>query len=176
MFKGDRRYLVSFPIVSAVALALTLASGIVQAQEKTNVQASGEDGGLAAPSESPAAAIPPPKPKVAISTEDCRRLVEHIPMKGAEYQAGVDVRGKKVESADIGGTRKPSLPAELTFDVGPDIRNYLAKPGDLAEMQAKVGTLIYNMETGRLTFNGQPLSDPDQADMAAKCRQALGYN
>ncbi len=36
----------------------------------------------------------------------------------------------------------------------------------------KVGTVRYNIKTGKMTFNGQPLADPDLHVLAEACRAA----
>lgn len=37
-----------------------------------------------------------------------------------------------------------------------------------------LGTVRYDIRSGLMTFNGQPMSDPDQALLAQKCREAFG--
>ncbi len=164
----------------SIMLALILALILALAPGSAEAQFPGTEG--SSPASSPSKKAPaertqsrrPKGAKVGISTKDCRRLLKRNARVGAGYRAGVDSRGKKVKSADLAGSQKLNLPEELSFNVGPDIRNYMSDPGNLSEMSAKVGTVKFNLNTGKMTFNGQTLSDPMQADMVAKCRRALG--
>ena len=40
-------------------------------------------------------------------------------------------------------------------------------------MNMAVGKVRFDMKTGALTFNGQPLTGPDQAVLAQACRDML---
>ena len=42
-----------------------------------------------------------------------------------------------------------------------------------AGMELTVGTVRYNINTGAMTFNGQPLNDAAMDDMAVICREIL---
>lgn len=111
-------------------------------------------------------------PKVKISKRDCRRLVKHVARADVEYKPGVDVRGKKVVPADLGGAPRIKLPSELTIDIGIDLgkRLGIGDDGDKFSSQTSIGKVKYNINSGRLTFNGQPIGNSEQTELAEKCR------
>ena len=87
---------------------------------------------------------------VTISQKDCRRLALHTPAPDVAYKGGVDARGKKVAPADIGGQKPLRLPDVLQFEVE---RELVDLPGETTgDLQA--GTVRYNINSGRLTYNG----------------------
>ena len=107
---------------------------------------------------------------VTISQKDCRRLALHTPAPDVAYKGGVDARGKKVAPADIGGQKPLRLPDVLQFEVE---RELVDLPGETTgDLQA--GTVRYNINSGRLTYNGQPLNDPMVETLVGRCRDALG--
>ncbi len=105
--------------------------------------------------------------KVTISAKDCKRLVRLAPSADTAYKPGLDVRGKSVAPADVGGGARLKLPTEITFDMTKD----LSKFGGPAE--ASVGKVKYDILTGKLTFNGQPVATGAAAELAEKCRRAM---
>ena len=107
--------------------------------------------------------------KAKISAKDCRRAVKHVPAPDVAYKPGVDVRGRKVAPADLGGRPRLKLPNVLTFDIELDLSSLA---GGL-EADVPVGTIRYDINSGRITFNGQPLTGPQQAQLVARCREAL---
>ena len=42
-----------------------------------------------------------------------------------------------------------------------------------ADMTLNVGTVRYNINTGAMTFNGKPLNDASEAELAEKCRAMM---
>src|SRR5215475_7077827 len=54
--------------------------------------------------------VAPASAEVAISRRDCDRLVNHEPAPDVAYQPGVDVHGKPVAPADLGGGSQIELP------------------------------------------------------------------
>lgn len=55
--------------------------------------------------------------RVTVTRADCQRLVQHIPDAGVAYQPGVDVGGRPVAPADLGGGIDLGLPETYSFDV-----------------------------------------------------------
>lgn len=68
------------------------------------------------------------KVTVKMSPRDCRRLVRRHPSGDVAYRPGVDVRGKPVVPADLGGGSRLKLPKVISFDIKADLRNYLGGP------------------------------------------------
>ncbi len=128
---------------------------------------------------------------VLITRKDCQRMVRHLPSGDVAYQPGVDVRGKAVVSADVGGQPKIELPDIFEFDIGMDMRRYMGGPAADAAAESSettsafdtaarigpatstAGQVRYDINTGGLTFNGQPLTDPDQAALVQACKEML---
>jgi hypothetical protein len=65
---------------------------------------------------------------VTITARDCRLLSRHVPDADVAHRPGVDVRGKKVAPADLGGAPSIELPEVIAFDVKVDLRNFLGGP------------------------------------------------
>ena len=67
--------------------------------------------------------------RVVITRGECQRLVRHVPAADVAYAPGVDVRGKPVAPADIGGGYDyMQPPEEIAFDLRVDLRNFLGGP------------------------------------------------
>lgn len=115
--------------------------------------------------------------EVRIAPADCRRLVQHRPAPDVAYQPGVDVRGNAVAPADLPGQARISAPNEITIGLTVDLLRQYGVPASspLAPRgEASVGTVTYDIASGRMTFNGQPLSDPEQDALAAACAAMKG--
>ena len=113
--------------------------------------------------------------EIKIAPEDCRRLVQHRPDADVTYKPGVDVRGNPVAPADLPGQARLTAPNEITIDLTVDVLRRYGVPSDspLAPRgEAAVGTIVYDIAAGRMTYNGQPLSDPEQDALAAACAAA----
>lgn len=65
---------------------------------------------------------------VTVTAGDCRRVVSHVAAADVEYRPGLDVRGRKVAPADLGGGPPIVLPDEIAFDIKVDLRNFLGGP------------------------------------------------
>lgn len=108
---------------------------------------------------------------LVVSRADCERLVRHFPAADVEYKPGVDVHGRAVAPADLPGSPKLQLPETFSFDINMDMSKYLTSSA-LGTRDMKVGAVTYNIASGHLTFNGQPLTNADEAAVAEACRQA----
>lgn len=111
---------------------------------------------------------------VRIPRADCAKLVEHHPAPDVAYRPGVDVRGKPVPPADLPGSDFSAiLPDHVAFDVSFNpLRGKTARRFGRSEFV--VGRVRVDLRTGQTTFNGEPLTDPEQAELALKCGRALG--
>ncbi len=65
---------------------------------------------------------------VTVTVHDCRRVVAHVASADVDYRPGVDVRGRKVAPADVGGGPPIILPDEIAFDITVELRNFLGGP------------------------------------------------
>ena len=77
--------------------------------------------------------------KIQVKKRDCRKVLKRQ-MKSAEYKPGVDARGRKVKSADLGGGSPIKLPKEITIDIGIDLdEKYGLGSGGKYTGTAKIG-------------------------------------
>ncbi len=113
------------------------------------------------------------KATVAITRADCARLVAHVPGPDVAYQPGVDVYGRAVAPADLGGPPRIEVPETILIDIEIDLLGRFGIPADpaLYDPDAEVGEVLY--KDGRFTFNGQPLQDQAQAELAARCQEIV---
>ena len=111
--------------------------------------------------------------EVAITRADCARLVAHVPDRDVAYQPGVDVYGRDVAPADLGGAPRIELPETILIDIEIDLLQRFGIPADptLYDPDAEVGEVVY--KDGRFTFNGQLLQDEAQAELAARCQEIV---
>ena len=108
-----------------------------------------------------------------VSKRDCNRLVQHQPSADVAYKAGVDVRGKKVKTADADGTVKLDLPEEITIPITFDIaEKYGVGTAGKFAGESVVGKVT--VKGGRTYWNGKPLDNEDQAAIAAACQKVYG--
>ncbi len=140
----------------SAALAATLAATPAAAHEKATVAITG-------------VAIT----RVAITRADCARLVAHVPGPDLAYEPGVDVYGREVAPADLGGAPRIELPETIVIDIEVDLLQRFGIPANpaLYDADAEVGEVAYR--DGRFTFNGQPLQDEAQAELAARCQEIV---
>lgn len=113
--------------------------------------------------------------EIRIAPKDCQRLVQHRPSADVAYRPGVDVRGNPVAPAELPGQARITAPNEITIGLTVDLLRQYGVPASspLAPRgEASVGTVTYDIAAGRMTFNGQPLSDPEQDALAAACAGA----
>jgi hypothetical protein len=116
--------------------------------------------------------------RVRMSAADCRRAVAYQPAPDVEYRPGVDVRGRKVAPADLSGqdqtTARIRLPDIIAFDVKIDFAKYMGAvvtPG--YDLEGSAGLVEFDLRTGKMTFNGQPLDNDTSLEVQAQCRRVL---
>jgi len=109
-----------------------------------------------------------------ISREDCIQVVKHRPSPDTAYQSGVDSHGNPVVPADVEGTPEIVLPAVIPVLISVDLQERFHIPlnSKLYEGNAGVGVALVDLD-GNVTFNGEPLTDPEADALAAACDAAL---
>ena len=128
---------------------------------------------------------------VALSTADCSKLVQHVLADDVTYKPGVDVRGKAVAPADLGGGYNVQIPEEINIQIGIDLADRLALrdarratppiPGlSPANPVRKVMPFEGKAPIGTLTtkgndayWNGERIASQDEALLAEACRKGL---
>ena len=104
----------------------------------------------------------------------CRALVNHTPNADVAYQSGVGAQGKAVAPADLPGATQIQMPQKLTIPLTLGLAQSLhMDPTSYPSNQFGAGTeaLIGNLtvEGNKVSFNGQPLSDTQQQNLAVLC-------
>lgn len=111
---------------------------------------------------------------ITVSRESCSRLTRHIPDASVAYQPGVDSQGRPVASADYGSTPALELPERFQIPITVDVAKRFGVPkrGDANYTgDIQVG-LVEVDRRGRATFNGQPLSNEAEDELAQLCQAA----
>lgn len=108
--------------------------------------------------------------EVEVSEKSCRQLVEHYPDSSvsADYQPGLDVRGKAVAPADLNSGAEIEPPDEVRFRLTftpLDDRRYAETSADLGELTVK--------NNGRVYFQGMALQDEEAYELSRKCQELL---
>lgn len=114
---------------------------------------------------------------VTVTRADCARLVTHVPDPGVAYRPGVDVRGRPVAPADLGGTPTIKLPDEIEVPVTLDMLARYGLPANSSLYKlddTRIGTARVRVKDGRAWFNGAPLGDEESFALARACRKAPG--
>lgn len=110
---------------------------------------------------------------VTITKSDCQRLVKHVPAPDVAYRPGVDVRGRPVAPADLDGAVRINVPETIVIDVEVDLFERFGIPAHPSnfDADAMIGEVVWH--DGRAYFNGQPLQDEAQAELAERCQRIL---
>ena len=110
------------------------------------------------------------KAAITVTAKDCQRLIQHVPADDVNYTPGVDVYGNPVVGADLhdNSALLNALPKEIEI---PITMNPIKHPS-FANSDMTVGTVKYDIINNRATFNGVPLTDEEQAELAKACREA----
>ena len=112
---------------------------------------------------------------VAVSAQDCDRLVKYQEPPGIEYQPGIDAHGETVVPADLGGGANIQLPKTIVIPIELFIQDKYHIPANsvLWAAKAEIGTVT--VEGDQVFFDGQQLTDPETAALADLCRRQLPY-
>ena len=102
---------------------------------------------------------------------DCKRLVDHQPAPDAAYRPGIDVRGRAVAPAETGGDTALELSDDLLIPLELRLFDRLGAGRPAAEGRVLIGAI--ELRAGRVYFNGRPLEDEAEAELAAACRGRL---
>jgi hypothetical protein len=132
---------------------------------------------------------------VTLSSGDCAKLVQHVPADDVTYRPGVDVRGKPVVPADLGGGSAITMPEEIHIQIGVDLADRLAlrnsrltppptpglpgppsaqpttRPALPFEGKGHVGVL--SVKGNDVFWNGERIAPQDEVLLAEACRKGL---
>lgn len=105
---------------------------------------------------------------ITVSKRDCRRVTAYQPSGDVDYKPGVDARGNAVAGANLPGSVIIEAPKTITIPLTLELADLFALPPGM-EAEAGIGTVKYDIGSGKLEYNGQPLTDPQMAAIAAAC-------
>jgi len=108
--------------------------------------------------------------QITVSKENCTRIEKHVAADDVAYKPGVDVHGKPVAPADLNGGNLLKFPNEIVIDLSLPLQDLLSSPPDsLKNADVRVGEITYNINSGKMLFNGQELADPAMHALAEEC-------
>jgi hypothetical protein len=115
--------------------------------------------------------LAPASAEVAISRRDCQQLVRHEPAPDVAYQAGVDVHGRSVVPADLGGGSQIELPDVIYIPIEVLIQDRFHIPANSVLYKATAEVGVAELRGNQVYYQDQLLSDPETAALEAACRE-----
>ena len=112
----------------------------------------------------------PASAEIAISRKDCQRLVNHEPAPDATYQPGVDVHGRPVAPADLGGGQQIQLPDVIYIPIEVLIQDKYGIPANSVLYDATALVGVVSVRGNQVYFEDQPLTDPEIVALEQACR------
>jgi hypothetical protein len=110
---------------------------------------------------------------LTISEADCRYLTRHEPSSDVAYQPGVDVHGKAVVPANLGGRVAIDIPDTFTIDIDVFLAERLGIPANQKDYVPEANIAVVTVEGDEVRFNDQPLGNLQQEAIAAACDKKL---
>jgi hypothetical protein len=117
----------------------------------------------------------PASAEIAISRKDCQRLVNHEPAPDVTYQPGVDVHGRPVVPADLGGGQQIQLPDVIYIPIEVLIQDKFGIPANSVLYDATALIGVVEVRGSQVYFEDQPLTDPEIVALEEACRDR-GFN
>jgi hypothetical protein len=112
----------------------------------------------------------PVSAEIAISRKDCERLVNHKPAPDVTYQPGVDVHGRPVVPADLGGGQQIQLPDVIYIPIEVLIQDKFGIPANSVLYDATALVGVVSVRGNQVYFEDQPLTDPEIVALEEACR------
>jgi hypothetical protein len=117
----------------------------------------------------------PASAEIAISRKDCDRLVNHEPAPDVTYQPGVDVHGRPVAPADLGGGQQIQLPDVIYIPIEVLVQDKYGIPANSVLYDATALIGVVAVRGNRVYFEDQELTNPEIAALEQACRDR-GFN
>jgi hypothetical protein len=108
---------------------------------------------------------------VAVSRQDCARLVQYQQPPGVEYQPGVDAHGQPVAPADLGGGYQIKPPETIVIPIEILIQDRFHIPANSVLWNAKAQVGVVTIKGDQVYYEGQLLGDPETAALQQLCRE-----
>ena len=118
--------------------------------------------------------VVPASAEIAISRRDCERLVRHEPAPDVAYQPGVDVHGRPVAPADLGGGVQLELPDVIYIPIEIFLQDKYGIPANSVLFNARAQVGVVEVHGNRVYYEDQLLTDPETAALEAACRDRAG--
>jgi hypothetical protein len=112
----------------------------------------------------------PASAEIAISRKDCQRLVNHEPAPDVAFQPGVDVHGRPVMPADVGGGQQIQLPDVIYIPIEVLIQDKYGIPANSVLYDATALVGVVSVRGNQVYFEDQPLTDPEIVALEEACR------
>jgi hypothetical protein len=112
----------------------------------------------------------PASAEIAISRKDCQRLVNHEPAPDVTYQPGVDVHGRPVVPADLGGGQQIQLPDVIYIPIEVLIQDKYGIPANSVLYDATALVGVVSVRGKQVYFEDQLLTDPEIVALEEACR------
>ena len=113
----------------------------------------------------------PASAEVAISRRDCEQLVSHEPAPDVTYQPGVDVHGRPVAPADLGGGSQINLPDVIYIPIEVLVQDRFGIPANSVLYDATALVGVVSVKGNQVYFEDQLLGDPEVAALEEACRE-----
>jgi len=118
--------------------------------------------------------VAPASAEIAISRRDCERLVRHEPGPDVAYQPGVDVHGRPVAPADLGGGTQLELPDVIYIPIEIFLQDKYGIPANSVLFNARAQVGVVEVHGDKVYYEDQLLTDPESAALEAACRDRAG--
>lgn len=118
--------------------------------------------------------LPDGTTSVTVDARACRKIGQqaaHRQAPGVEYRPGVDVRGKPVAPADIGGGYGIELPEEITIPITVNLDGAWRDRAAAGTVTAETLLGVVTIRDGMAFWNGQAIDAEAQADLREACRR-----
>ena len=108
---------------------------------------------------------------VIISKKDCGQLTQEQFQSDKDFQAGIDVRGKKVKSAEHFSDENLTLPNQLSFKLNIDIAGNYGLDASTVSAVIAVGRI--KLLGRKVYLNDRQLNARDSLAIKGKCKEIV---
>ena len=119
------------------------------------------------------------EPSPRVDPALCQALTKYVPDADVAYQPGVDVDGNAVAPADLPGSSQMQMPSKLEIPLTLNLARHLHLPSNVqgqgqnghgqGGQGAEAWLGVITVEGDQVSFNGQPLTDTQQENLAVLC-------